>query len=58
MRWSDPQNVDVLLTLADAYAAATRTADARRTLEKALDVAETANPALVPTIRDRLHGLP
>jgi len=58
VRWSDPRNADVLLTLADAYLGAKRAADARTTLEKALDVAETNNPALVPTILERLRTLP
>jgi tetratricopeptide (TPR) repeat protein len=57
VHWGDPHNVEMLLTLADAYAAAKRGPDARRTLEEALKMAETNNPALVPTIRRRLRKL-
>jgi tetratricopeptide (TPR) repeat protein len=54
VRWSDSRNAEVLLTLAEAYAAAKREPDARRTLEQALAVAETNNPPLAQAIRKRL----
>ncbi len=55
--WSKEKNAEVLLTLADAYTAANRGADARKTLEQALTVAGQTNSPLVPTIRERLRGL-
>lgn len=57
-RWGEPQNIDILLTLADAYAAASRTEEARTTLGQALTIAERTNLALVPAIHDRLRALP
>jgi predicted negative regulator of RcsB-dependent stress response len=47
----------VLLALADTYVAANRTADARATLERALNTATQTDPTLVPTIRARLNEL-
>lgn len=58
VRWSDGQDVESLLTLARAYAAARREADARRAAEDALDLAVRRAPGLVPTARaelDQLH---
>jgi tetratricopeptide (TPR) repeat protein len=54
VRWSHSQNAKMLLTLADAYTAAHRPADARKALERALTAAEASNSGLVPTIRARL----
>ncbi|MBN8907978.1 MAG: tetratricopeptide repeat protein [Rhodospirillales bacterium] len=50
-------NPDVLLTLADAYAAAGRFDKAAETATAALDAAATAAPGLVPKIRLRLAEL-
>lgn len=50
------QNPDVLVTLAEAYAAAGRFADADATATRALTVARTGNPELVPHIRRSLEG--
>jgi tetratricopeptide (TPR) repeat protein len=58
VRWSDPQNAEARLTLADAYAAAGRPADARKAMEQALAAAESTNPQLAATIRARLRDLP
>jgi hypothetical protein len=55
VRWSHSQNAKMLLTLADAYAAAHRPADARKALERALTAAEASNSGLLPTIRARLN---
>jgi tetratricopeptide (TPR) repeat protein len=57
VRWTDGKNAKFLVTLADAYTAAKRPADAHKTLEQALTAAETTNPGLVPTIRGRLARL-
>jgi tetratricopeptide (TPR) repeat protein len=53
VRWSGPDNVEALLTLADAYAAAKRLGNALGALDRALTAAEKSNPGLVPAIRDR-----
>jgi tetratricopeptide (TPR) repeat protein len=58
VRWSDPNEAEALLTLADAYAAAGRGPEARRTLEQALALAETKNPAQAQLIRRRLAQSP
>ena len=52
-RLTDFVNTDVLLTLADAYAAANRFDEAAETATKALDAAATAAPGMVPDIRRR-----
>jgi tetratricopeptide (TPR) repeat protein len=57
VRWGDSKDAEVLLTLAEAYAAANRVPDARKTLEQALPVAETHNPPLALAIRTRLRQL-
>jgi tetratricopeptide (TPR) repeat protein len=57
VRWTGGKNSQMLLTLADAYAAARRPADARRTLERAVAGAEAADPGLVPAVRARLGEL-
>ncbi len=55
--WSKWQDVELMMTLADAYVAANRIADARATLERALPVAAHTHPELVDTIRTRLIEL-
>lgn len=55
VRWTDGQDAEALLTLADAYTAADRPADARRALEQALATAQVAAPDLAPVIRARLQ---
>ncbi len=55
--FSQNQDAEVLLTLANAYSAANRTADARKVLEQALPIATRTDPGLAHTIRDRLHAL-
>lgn len=57
VRWTRSENAQMLLTLAEAYAAANRTDDARKTLKEALSVANENRPDLVPTIRARLGKL-
>jgi tetratricopeptide (TPR) repeat protein len=57
VHWSDPNNAEVLLTLADAYVAAKRVADARKTLEQAQTIAAANNPPLADAIRKRLREL-
>ncbi len=52
--WSEGPNAEALLTLARAFVAAQRPADARRAFEDALRAAERTNPALVPVIRAEL----
>lgn len=54
---TDFANADVLLTLADAYAAADRTDEAEQAANKALDAAAAAAPGLVPEVRRRLEEL-
>src|SRR5205807_2094462 len=41
VRWSDPKDAEVLLTLAEAYVVAKRVPDARKALAQALAVAQT-----------------
>ncbi len=53
-RWTQFKDLGKLLTLADAYVAAERPADARFTLERALKAAAVAEPALVSRIQERL----
>jgi tetratricopeptide (TPR) repeat protein len=55
VRWTESQDARMLLTLADAYAAAGRPGDARKTVQQALTAAEATNPGLVPAIRARLE---
>jgi tetratricopeptide (TPR) repeat protein len=57
VHWNKGPNAELLLTLADAYTAAKRSADAHATLTRALAVAEETAPPLVPTIRNRLRAL-
>src|SRR5262249_17984575 len=52
--WTDPPPPEMLPTLADAYTAAERIADARQTLEKALFIAQANNSPLAAEIRNRL----
>jgi Flp pilus assembly protein TadD len=47
------RNPDVLLTLAEAYAAADRPAEAEDTITRALKAVQASNPGLMPTIRRR-----
>lgn len=54
---TDYQNVDVLITLADVYAAADRFPDAETTLRRAIELARRTNPDLVPQLRRRLEDL-
>jgi hypothetical protein len=56
VRWTDAADAEMLLTLARAYAAAGRPADARRTLRDALRAAERDRPDLVPAIQADLDG--
>ena len=56
-RLTDFTNPDVLLTLADAYAAANRFDEAVDAANKALDAAAASAPAMVPEIRRRLEEL-
>ena len=58
VRFSDSHNAEALLTLGEAYDAAGRTPDARRTLELALAIAERGNASsLALAIRRRLDQL-
>jgi tetratricopeptide (TPR) repeat protein len=57
VHWSDSKNVEVLLTLADAYAAAKRLSEARKTLEKAQALAQMTNLPLATEIGKRLNQL-
>ncbi|HZT83169.1 MAG TPA: tetratricopeptide repeat protein [Gemmataceae bacterium] len=50
VRWSNPPSAEALLTLAEAYVAAKRLPDARKTLEQALDAAAVDNPPLAAVI--------
>jgi tetratricopeptide (TPR) repeat protein len=54
---SNAKNVAALLTLAEAYIGAKHPLDARKTLERALAVAEKTNHPLVEGIRKRLQQL-
>jgi tetratricopeptide (TPR) repeat protein len=56
-RLTEFKNPDVLLTLAEAYAAAGRDADAERTAAEALDAAQAGNPELAGQIRRRLEEI-
>jgi tetratricopeptide (TPR) repeat protein len=55
--WSGGPDAELLLNLAEAYAAANRRADAQDALARALEVANQSNTALAPTIRARQHEL-
>ena len=57
VRWSKSPDAETLLTLADAYATANRTQEARETLEQALAAANGTSAGLAPVIRDRLRAL-
>jgi tetratricopeptide (TPR) repeat protein len=50
---SDNQNADILMSLADAFADASRFDDARATAVRAADVAKKASPELVPQLLRR-----
>jgi tetratricopeptide (TPR) repeat protein len=56
-RLTQHTNPDVLLTLADAYAAANRLDEAAAAADEALAAAATAAPQMVPEIRRRLEDL-
>jgi predicted CXXCH cytochrome family protein len=56
-RLTDGQNPDVLLTLAETYLDSGRLAEADDTAARALDVADTRNPAAVPSVRQRLEEI-
>jgi tetratricopeptide (TPR) repeat protein len=58
VRWSERKHAELLLTLAEAYAAAGRLPDARKAFNQALALAEANNPPLAPVIRKRLGELP
>lgn len=55
VHFSDKQNPEPLLVLADAYAAAEQAADARKTLERALGLARLQGSPLEGEIRRRLE---
>jgi tetratricopeptide (TPR) repeat protein len=57
VHWGGEDNLDLLLTLADAYIAADRTDDARATLERAGTIAQAANAPQLAAIRERLRQL-
>lgn len=57
VRWSNERDVEALRTLAEAYAASSRSAEARATLERALPVAREVKPELVEPILRRLESL-
>jgi hypothetical protein len=57
VRWTDGKDAKMLLTLADAYAAAKLPEDARMTLKRAVTAAEASSPDLLPTLRARLGTL-
>jgi tetratricopeptide (TPR) repeat protein len=52
---SDPNDARALFSLAEAYVAANRLPEARRMLERALEVAEVTDPTLAGSIRQRLR---
>jgi tetratricopeptide (TPR) repeat protein len=54
-RLTDYKNADVLVSLADAYSDAGRTPEAVQAAERALDVARTNGPNLVPQVQRRLE---
>jgi tetratricopeptide (TPR) repeat protein len=56
LRFGNPNDPELLLTLAEAYVAAKRLRDARTTFEQALAAAAN-NPTLAPAIRARLNEL-
>ena len=56
VHWTESRNAKMLLTLADVYAAAQRTADVRKTLQQALTAAEASSPDWVPLIRKRIDA--
>jgi tetratricopeptide (TPR) repeat protein len=58
LRCGEPNDAEALLTLGEAYAAADRPAEARKTLEHALAAVGPSNAALAQTIRRRLNQLP
>jgi tetratricopeptide (TPR) repeat protein len=58
VRGSDGKDVDALRTLAEAYIAARRLPEARKTLEQALALVEASNPPQAQAIRNRLQQLP
>lgn len=58
VHWTGARNAEMLITLADAYAAHNRPADVEQTLEQALIVAQGTQPALVPRLQARLRELP
>lgn len=57
VRWGDPRDAEILLTLGEAYAAAGRTTDARGTFQLALPAAEATNKPLAARIHERLDRL-
>lgn len=56
-RWGDPNDPQLHLTLGEAYAAARRFPEARLALERALSLAQRADPSLADTIRQRLRQI-
>jgi tetratricopeptide (TPR) repeat protein len=56
VHWSNGQNAELLLVLADALTDAGRDTDARNALNQALSVAQTTNPALAAAIQKRVQG--
>jgi tetratricopeptide (TPR) repeat protein len=57
VRWTNGKDAKMLLTLADAYDAAKRLEEARKTLKRAVTAAEASSPDLLPTLRARLGAL-
>ena len=57
VRLTERRNLDMLLTLADAYAAAGRPGNALETLATAQDLAQTSNPQLLPQLRQKADQL-
>jgi Flp pilus assembly protein TadD len=55
--WSQWRDPEILVTLGEAYIAAQRNSDARRTLDQALQFATQGRPDLVATIRTRLRQI-
>lgn len=56
-RLTEFRNADILVTLAETYDLAGRSAEAEGAAEKALDAAQNYDPRLVPQIRRRVDGL-